>query len=307
LGSVDFRDPTRSVAPGRRAQLVALARLAAQRALPVPWSLRLGMWRVRLGFALGLSRRLPTKAFLRPLLPPTVDEGELERLTALSRATRQLGAHTYGPVHRRSREWLLHALRPEGLEHLEEARASGRGVIMLGTHAGLNAWIGPILLQLGYPLRLMQRATVSAEILLLLRRDRIVSQVLPFPGHQGAGIHLKMLHDLLKSGAWVQHVGDYPDSVKGLEGTYLGSPVRCVRSPWALGALTGAVLVGALLLVDADLEPRLHVATPICVNGAGVGAMEAALQAYLDFVSRAVAPLPWNLDLFHWGRLLSSR
>ncbi|MCY3018300.1 MAG: hypothetical protein NTW87_04610 [Planctomycetota bacterium] len=165
----------------------------------------------------------------------------------------------------------------------------------------MNAWIGPILIQFGYPLRLIQRREVSPEKLLLLRRDGWTQRVLAYPQPDEVGIHLKRLHDLLCQGHWIQHVADYADRGTGLRGLYLGRQVRCGRVPWVLGRLTGAPLVPVLVLVDERMRARMHIGTPIILGEtpSGNGALEAAFQTYLRFLESHIREVPWNLSPSH--------
>jgi lauroyl/myristoyl acyltransferase len=249
------------------------------------------------------KRREKFARMLQAFLPEGTDSREVDRQIILARTVRRIGAHTYAPVWRRSRDWLLEHFRPEGLEEIDRIKREGCGAIVLGTHAGLNAWIAPILRQLGYPVRFMQRQNIGADTFLLVKWEGVASQGLPFPEDGEGGLHFKSLHALLKSGVWIQHVADYadPDPETGLDGTYVGLKVRCGRASWALARLTGAAVIPALVLMDRRVRFRMVFGPPITVSADGdpKEAMTTAMQTYLDFVTREVMKMPWNLSLRH--------
>jgi lauroyl/myristoyl acyltransferase len=307
LPKVDFKQPTLAPPVPFWATLRSLARIALFRSLPLSWSLRLCSQTRRFEFRDHPSRKQRLAALLKCVAPDGIGEREFEWLLLLSRGTRRLGSTTYAPVFRRSREWLIRTLRPEGLEVLDDVKRSGRGAIILGTHAGMNGWVGPTLTRLGYPVRFMQRQATTEETLLLLRMDGWVERVLPYPAAGEEGVHLKRLHDLVRRGEWIQHAADAADWRSGVEGRFLGHKVRCCRAPWVLGRLTGAPLVPVLLLADEHLRVHMSVERPLYVSdGATAGqSVEATFQAYLDVIGNRLASVPWNLSLlFDWEGLL---
>jgi len=305
---LDEADPFQSVKVGPWTYLRLLARLLYYQSLPLRWSLALAAFVSGVKLRIRPRRRERLEQLLKPLLPAGISHRYLARQIAIARSIRRVGAYTYAPVFRRSGEWLLRTFRPEGLEYMKEVMASGRGAVIIGTHAGLNAWAAPILRRLGYPVRLMQRATAAKETLLLMRWDRVVSDVLPYPRVGEEGIHLKRLHDLIKAGVWIQHVGDYPDSERGLRGKYLGCDVCCRQAPWALAQLSGVPLLPVLVLVDHEFRVKLVVGPPIHVDRTSSArqSREAAFQSYLDFVNRRLSGMPWNLGLKNWEKLTST-
>ena len=303
---VDLADPLGAVRiPWPRAAL-AVSRNFLYRALPERWATAVTTATTRLDMTRRADRRGQLLGVLRTVLPGQTDERTLRRHLVRARAVRKIGGNTYAPVFRRSRRWLLSHLHPEGLEHLEAIRDAGGGAVILSSHAGLNAWVGPTLCQLGYPLRLTQRRRVSVDSYLLLRRQGLLSRVLPFPSADGSGLHLKWLLDMLRAGTWVQHTGDYP-AADGVPGTYLGRQVRCVPGPWVLARLARVPAVPVLMLMDERGEGRLLVGPPIRVEPASSGrdGLEEPFQAYLDFLGAHLRRAPWNMGLKHWQKLFA--
>jgi KDO2-lipid IV(A) lauroyltransferase len=220
-----------------------------------------------------------------------------------ARALVLLGSDTFAPVSGRSPDDLRTMLHPEGLDHLDRLRSSGRGAILLGTHAGLYAWAGPVLTRLGYRIWLTHRRHTTADIALLLRREGLDRLVLPFPEQHEGGIFLKDLHGRLRRGEWLRHTGDEPDHRRGLQGMFLGREVKVVRAPWQLARMTGAPVVPLLLLMDEEWRPRLVVGEPIHAarGGPAEASEQSALQRYLDFVGKHVRSTPWNLHSYIWA------
>jgi hypothetical protein len=184
-------------------------------------------------------------------------------------------------------------------------RAEGTGALFAATHAGLNAWAAPILLGLGYDIRLIQRAEISAEKLLALRLAGWDSRVLPYPEPGAEGLHLKHLHDLLRRGAWAQHVADHPEPETGVSGVLFGRPVRCCRAPWIAARLAAVPVVPVLLPVDDDLRPELVVGEPIRIpqDLPPRKACEAAFLHYLAFVEDTLRGRRRNFSPRHWAAI----
>ncbi len=307
LGGVDLADPLHPVKVPWPAGALAAARNFTYRALPMRWAMALATATTRLDMMRRPDRRRELLSVLRTVVPEQTDERVLRQQLVRARAIRKLGGNTYAAVFRRSRPWLLKNLRPEGLEHLDALHAAGGGAVILATHVGQNGWVGPVLRQLGYPLRLMQRRRTTVDAYMLLRRDGFLRHVLPFPSPAESGLHLKRLHDMLRGGAWIQHVGDFPATEGGLCGTYMGRAVQCVPGPWVLARLARVPVVPVLLLVDGRGKGRLHVCPPIRVEPAASlrEGLEELFQTYLDFVSARLRPAPWNVGLKHWQKLFA--
>jgi lauroyl/myristoyl acyltransferase len=274
----------------------AVARTELLRRLPVRWSFALCAQIAR------LTRPDKTRAladWLRPLNPPGTPAGELTRQALGYRAMIALGARTHATVFRRGAAWIRRELRPEGLEHLDRLRADGGGALLLGTHFGLFSWVSHALLQLGYPHWLPQRLRTTADVIMMLRRDRLIPRALPYPDLEREGLHLRRLHGMLRRGDWVRHTGDIPDAADGLSGAMLGRPVRLVRAPWALARLSGVPVVPVVVRVDRRLTPRLVVGEPIHVSGGPQGE-QAAFHVFLRFLEDQVRRAPWNLHAYVW-------
>jgi lauroyl/myristoyl acyltransferase len=300
-----MRDPLRRVRIPAPLAALGVWRGLFYRSLPLRWALSFTMATVRLDMARRPSRRRYLLGVLRSILGDTVSEREINRYLTIARALRKLGGHTYAPVFRRPRGWLLRSFRPQGLDHLDALRAAGGGLIILGTHVGQHHWVAPILRQLGYSLRLTQRRRSAVDTYLLMRRDGALPHMLPFPATGEEGPHLKKLHDMLRSGVWLQHTGDYPAGAGGVCGTFMGRSVRCAPAPWVLARMARVPVVAILVLTGERLQTRMFISPPIRVEPAAAlpDGLQQPFQTYLDFVTRHIVPAPWNIGLKHWQSL----
>lgn len=297
MHSLPFADPSARLHVPFGARVKSLARIASQRCLPLRWALAAAGASARVKHRLSPRRARRLEGIYRPFLPPDAAEPDVRRCLALSRVVKHLGTISYAPVFRRSRNWLLRTFRPEGMDALEALRRAGKGAIVLATHAGPLAWVAPVLRQLGYPVWLMERHQIGVVTYLLLCWDKWVDHVLAHPTREGSGPHLKRLVDLLRQGAWIQHLGDFLEPKVGLTGNYLGCRVQYTRAPWIMARLAGVPVIPTLILMDSRYRLRLHFREPLYI-GAGASAghtIESGFQAYLDFVQERTAPAPWNV------------
>ena len=154
LDGVPIGDPLQPVRIPFPAAAFSLSRVALYRSLPLDWAMALAVATSRLD----LARRPDRCKRLLSALESVVGRSSrrahgAQAGRARPRRARNRHAHATRRVFHRPGQWLLRSLRPQGLEHLAAAKASGRGAIIMGTHAGPTGWVGAILQQLGYPLR----------------------------------------------------------------------------------------------------------------------------------------------------------
>jgi lauroyl/myristoyl acyltransferase len=296
-----FSNPLHPVDLPFATRLLALPGVIAQRRLPIRLSLTASYWTSGLRVLRHPQQRDHVARAIRLVAGKPLDERTLSRYVRRAISLRRMGFRTYGPVSGRTRQWLLRSLQVEGLEQLDGLKAASQGAIVLGAHVGLDGWVGPVLRGLGYPVKLIQRRGGGPQMYLLLKRDRLLDEVLPYPDEVGSGPHLKMLHDMVLSGCWVIHVADVHDP-RGLPGAFFGHEVRCCRAPWALARLTGAPAVPVVLLADERMKVRMTVGPLLRVpqDVPAHPAMGQAFQAYLDFLTSQVCPVPWNVSRTYW-------
>jgi lauroyl/myristoyl acyltransferase len=305
MASIPIPDPT-SLPPVPWLQLPRVwLRFCAYRYLP--WSLVIGWTFLKHRLAAKLKRNSRERRRVKQvtdLMAKSITEDPLE-LAIRTEVLTHLGRNTFAPVFGRSREALIRMLQPVGLETLDELKEKGHGVIVVGSHCGYNSWYGPTLLQMGYPLHLMQRHHVSPGKLFMFRKAGWGKKLLSYPVEGQEGFHLKALHDMLREGKWVQHIADKGDRENGLVGELFGKPVRCVRAPWMLARLSNTPAVPVLVLADHKMRPQLRVGPPIYVNKKAPAndAMTEAFHKFLTFLTESLEGRRWNLHPRLWTSL----
>ncbi|MEX2984995.1 phosphatidylinositol mannoside acyltransferase [Streptomyces sp. C36] len=187
---------------------------------------------------------------------------------------------------------------PEGLHHLEEALASGRGVVAALPHMGnydlAGAWVTT---RLGVPF-----TTVAERLKPETLYDRFVAyreglgmEVLPHAGGSAFGT----LARRLRSGGLVCLVADRDLSASGIEVTFFGEAAKMPAGPAALALQTGAVLLPVTLWYDSSPVMRGRIHAPVEVPGEGTRGEKATAmtQAVADAFASGIAehPQDWHM------------
>ncbi|GGR20511.1 phosphatidylinositol mannoside acyltransferase [Streptomyces netropsis] len=270
---------------------------ATVKKLPEPVAVRLGrriadtVWKRR---GAGVRR-------LEANLARVVPDADAARLARLSRA----GMRSYTrywiesfrlPAWSRSR--VRDGFTPEGLHHLEEALAAGRGAIIALPHMGnydlAGAWVTT---KLGVPF-----TTVAERLKPEALYDRFVAyreglgmEVLPHAGGSAFGT----LARRLRSGGLVCLVADRDLSSSGIEVTFFGEAAKMPAGPAMLAVQTGAPLMPVTLWYDRSPVMRGRIHAPIEVPATGTRAEKAAAmtQGMADAFASGIAehPQDWHM------------
>jgi KDO2-lipid IV(A) lauroyltransferase len=250
--------------------LAALAYSTAEalvRALPPPWAE---------GAARGVARtlyaaRVPARLRL---------ERNLERIGARDRrAVGRCARDTFEQFALAVTDFLRlrHASGPalrdrvvvRGAEHLDAARRSGRGCIVLSVHSGCWEWGAAFLAHRGVPLRILARPHASASVERYFWRRRAAWGLEPL---DRAPCWLEAAR-ALRGGAWVALMGDR--AVPGLGGS-LGA--------WAsaLARRTGAVVLPVAMTRGEDGRHTLWCDPPLAERPGLEPAVREALHRQLE-------------------------
>ncbi|MEV4440791.1 phosphatidylinositol mannoside acyltransferase [Streptomyces sp. NPDC049577] len=197
-----------------------------------------------------------------------------------------------------SEDRIRHGFEPDGLHHLEEALASGRGVVLALPHMGnydlAGAWV---------PTRLGVPFTTVAERLkpeslydrFVAYREGLGMEVLPHAGGSAFGI----LARRLRAGGLVCLVADRDLSSSGIEVKFFGEAAKMPAGPAMLAVSTGAALLPVTLWYDRSPVMRGRVHGPIEVPDTGTRAEKAALmtQQLADAFASGIAehPQDWHM------------
>ncbi|MDP6529943.1 MAG: LPS export ABC transporter periplasmic protein LptC [Gemmatimonadota bacterium] len=154
-----------------------------------------------------------------------------------------------------SREDLKAAVRFEGLEHLEEAVATGRGVVALSGHMGNWEILGAALAARGVPLHVVSRRAFDRRAGCLLDRWR-----------KGAGVQVHRREGgltgvlrALRRGEVVGVLADQDTAGEGVFAPFFGTPARTPTGPFMLARRTGALLLPIWIHMDAAGIHRVRV------------------------------------------------
>ncbi|MGW1195935.1 phosphatidylinositol mannoside acyltransferase [Streptomyces sp. NPDC002536] len=187
---------------------------------------------------------------------------------------------------------------PEDVHHLEEALASGRGVVLALPHMGnydlAGAWLTT---RLGVPF-----TTVAERLKPETLYDRFVAyreglgmEVLPHSGGSAFGT----LARRLRSGGVVCLVADRDLSSSGMEVSFFGEATKMPAGPAMLAVQTGALLLPVTLWYDRTPVQKGRVHAPLEVPATGTRAEKAAMltQEMADAFASGIAahPQDWHM------------
>ncbi len=142
-------------------------------------------------------------------------------------------------------EEILHSLPGiTGLEHLEEALARGKGVILVSAHVGpfntLTQWFVMMGYNVTIPVEHLKDERML-DLLLDLRRRRGVN-ITPL----GGSAPLRAMIAALRKNELVLITGDRAVVGESVERTFFGAQARLPLGPVTLAQRTGAMIVGAI-------------------------------------------------------------
>ncbi|MFE2378863.1 phosphatidylinositol mannoside acyltransferase [Streptomyces sp. NPDC059398] len=187
---------------------------------------------------------------------------------------------------------------PEGLHHLTDGLAAGKGVILALPHMGnydlAGAWVTT---KLGVPF-----TTVAERLKPETLYDRFVAyreglgmEVLPHTGGSAFGTLARRLRD----GGLVCLVADRDLSASGVEVRFFGEATRMPAGPALLAQQTGALLLPVTLWYDGSPVMRGRVHPPVDVPAAGTRAEKTSVmaQALADAFATGIAEHPedWHM------------
>ncbi|MCO6751847.1 phosphatidylinositol mannoside acyltransferase [Streptomyces sp. IpFD-1.1] len=265
--------------------------------LPEPVAVRLGqtladtVWKRR---GKGVLR---LEANLARIVP---DAGP-ERLAELSRAGMRSYLRYWMESFRLpawSETRIKEGFEPEGLHHLTDGLAAGKGVILALPHLGnwdlAGAWVTR---NLGVPF-----TTVAERLKPETLYDRFVAyreglgmEVLPHTGGSAFGT----LARRLRAGGLVCLVADRDLSASGVEVKFFGDTARMPAGPAILAQQTGALLLPVTLWFDATPVMKGRVHPPVEVPETGARAEKTSLmtQALADAFAEGIADHPedWHM------------
>jgi len=274
--------------------------------LPLEWLCALGRLRGRLQYLLARHDRATVRQNLQAVFGHRKSRREIETMTRQFFEYQQLNRLPImlAPVLRDAD--LAKLVHLEGLQHLDQAHAQAKGVILLGSHVhSVFMFLAIVALRKqGYDIRVAMPTAHDAwartRLRTLLDRRTGRKTLRELIGAFYAQFNIRPILQCFKEGAIVAQTGDGWHSAAFVEAEFLGR-----SAPFATGMLRVAQLTGALVVpMFPDGEPpyrvRFTFEEPIAIDDSGHGrrAIEAAAATYARQLEHYVLrnPPAWQ----HW-------
>jgi Kdo2-lipid IVA lauroyltransferase/acyltransferase len=237
--------------------LMVRASAFATRLRPWPGSLSLGERMGDLARALRI-RRAVAEAQLAAAFP---ERSKVERDAILKEHYRELG-----------RVWVEYARLPDlvragagevvaevrGLEHLENANAEGRGVILLTGHFGnfelLGAWLGR-----RHPVDFVVKPLSNPRVEAMAQALRDAAGV----GSIRLGMSMRGVMRALREGRWVAMLADQDARRHGVFVPFMGRAASTPTGPARLSIATGAPIIMGFVSRRTDRRLELDIDPPL--------------------------------------------
>lgn len=159
-----------------------------------------------------------------------------------------------------SRSRFFKQMTPVGIENLDAALESGKGVLLLSAHFGNWEWGGIGLALCGYPIHFLVRPHVNSYTRRLFSNLREKHNVKVISIN-----YLKKVRKLLKENAVVATLVD--EAEEGIEVNMFGKEVTVASGPFTLAYRSGAVISPAFMVRDRETgRQRGVVEPPIFLN-----------------------------------------
>lgn len=154
----------------------------------------------------------------------------------------------------------------EGMEHLEEAKARGKGLVVALPHVGSWEWGGSYLDSLGMGMTAVAELLDPPELFewFKQKRESIGIKVQPLDEHAGT-----VLVTTLREGGVAGLLCDRDLQDNGVEVTFFGERVTLPGGPATLALRTGATLVAAACYSGPGKDHHAVVTAPIDAQRSG--------------------------------------
>lgn len=148
----------------------------------------------------------------------------------------------------------------EGVEHLEEARDRGRGVVIALPHVGSWEWGGAFLARFGMPMTAVAEELDPPELFAWFsaKREAVGISVVPLNEHAGT-----VLLSTLRAGGVVGLLCDRDLQGNGVEVEFFSERVTMPAGPATLALRTGATLVAAACYAGPGRDHFAVISAPI--------------------------------------------
>ncbi len=256
---------------------------------------RLGLWHFRL--ARGKRQRLQaqmSKALMRP--EAACSDLLREAFQVNDRAILEILAMYTGAV---SRQQVAQACEVSGLEHLDQALARERGVVMLGMHMGNGVAMATHLADRGYPMAVIYRE--AGKIPTHFFRDGISSLGMEAIPAVPASVGVRRMLKALKENRILFILMDQATKQGGVPARFLSKQLNMPPGPAELARRTGAAVVPALL---TGTEPRWRFRLDPAVTLDSSAELSENVAFLTEIMQRHIESEPqwWTWHQRRWSR-----
>jgi KDO2-lipid IV(A) lauroyltransferase len=193
-----------------------------------------------------------------------------------------------------------------GQEHLDAARARGKGVILLTAHLGCWELGGVFLRQLNLPLSVVYVPDAFADVESARRTLRRASGVDEIPIQPQDSLASLPVLRALRENRVVAMQGDRDFNDRGEWFDFFGAAAPFPTGPFHLARMTGAALVPCFIAYSGDGKFTLDLEPMITVESTAhrEADVRAAMQRWLPTLENALRrwPLQWFTFYDFWGK-----
>jgi KDO2-lipid IV(A) lauroyltransferase len=189
------------------------------------------------------------------------DKSAAEREAILRAHYRELGrvVAEYGRLGSLARSPLGEVVAAvHGIEHLDAARAAGRGLILLSGHFSnvelLGAWLARY-----HPVDFVVRPLSNPAVEARIARERAAAGV----GAISADDGMRRAYEALRANRWVAMLADQDARRHGVFVPFLGRAASTATGPARFALATGAPIVMGFVTRCADRRLELHIEPPL--------------------------------------------
>lgn len=277
-------------------------RLLGALAGPLPPRIGYGLGRPVGALLLATSpqfRRILTCNF-RHVLGPEASEEEVQSLVRRACANIIKGHYDLFRLSRLSTEEILGMTRVEGQEHIEEALARGKGVILVGAHFGNVDILIQLPLALGVPLSTPVEHIQPERLFQYTLKLRTSHGLRMFP----TGGPMMGLYRALKRGEVIGLAADRAIDVSTRKVEFFDAPASLPEGPVRLALRTGAALIPGFCrrLPDNTFHTRIEPALELPNTGDQEADVIAGMKLMVEVLERVISQEPeqWLLAKPVW-------
>jgi len=267
--------------------------------LPVDTAYRVGYAISDMQYNLSRTERKAVISNLRRVLNegPVVDEAKLDRLArAVYRNFARYLVDFLRSSQLMTKEYVDTHVKVEGMQHLKESIARGKGVILLSAHLGNWELGGMAIAALGYPVHAVALTHQNKRINDLFQNTRLNGKVIPIE----PGLSLRRCYQVLKNNELLGLVGDRDFFKSGFYATFFGEKALMPKGPAAFSHRLGAPIVPTFMVWDDDDKYRLIFEEPIFPSAEAKEdlALSQIAARYLAVMERYIKRYPTQWSIF---------